>query len=303
LLPYIEETTLYQTAQLTSLCREEANGQRDGRTSWRSEDFEVNGTMHPSPWAAKLNKIKCPTESKTGNQTSGPLKSGNDPENPNPNGLGITNYRCNAGDLWVNWDADHVFRGPFGPQDCVEITWKDIKDGTSNTIGMSEACVGGHADVQGTLIRGNVAVNVGYGTPSRCKATAVSPTEFNAQFKGVETFEDRLFGGRWGGSSQAYTQFFTILPPKSPTCVIGQNVEGQLMTAASSYHSGGVNVAFCDGAVKFITDSIDYNGGTENPLGGTGDGNMGGVPIRPKSYYGLWGSLGSRSGQESVTPP
>jgi prepilin-type processing-associated H-X9-DG protein len=44
--------------------------------------------------------------------------------------------------------------------------------------------------------------------------------------------------------------------------------------AARSYHPGGVNVAFCDGSVKFIKDSINMT---------------------------TWRGLGSRSGGEVIS--
>ena len=54
------------------------------------------------------------------------------------------------------------------------------------------------------------------------------------------------------------------------------------MITASSYHQGGVNVAFCDGSVHLIPDSID-----------AGDANKGeaGSPLladqnRPQDYVG-----------------
>jgi prepilin-type processing-associated H-X9-DG protein len=45
---------------------------------------------------------------------------------------------------------------------------------------------------------------------------------------------------------------------------------------ASSYHSGGVNVGLCDGSVRFVRDSIDFD---------------------------LWRAVGSRSGGEVANLP
>jgi prepilin-type N-terminal cleavage/methylation domain-containing protein/prepilin-type processing-associated H-X9-DG protein len=73
--------------------------------------------------------------------------------------------------------------------------------------------------------------------------------------------------------SFAWTSFYCHQkPPNSPimdcsdlNCYTG---------AARSYHSGGVNVCFCDGSVHFITDSIDAT--TWQNLGSIADG----VPIQ-----------------------
>ena len=45
------------------------------------------------------------------------------------------------------------------------------------------------------------------------------------------------------------------LPPSRPSC--GVDGEHYAMITASSYHPGGVNVAFVDGSVHFVADSID----------------------------------------------
>jgi hypothetical protein len=52
-----------------------------------------------------------------------------------------------------------------------------------------------------------------------------------------------------------------------------------------------------DGAVKFVTDSIEAGTATEMPvyMGGTGAQAPG-----SKSSYGLWGSLGTRGAKEVI---
>jgi prepilin-type processing-associated H-X9-DG protein len=61
----------------------------------------------------------------------------------------------------------------------------------------------------------------------------------------------------------------------------------------SSRHQGGVHALMGDGAVKFITDSIEA-------------GNSGAEPIwrwnspGAKSPYGLWGALGTRASREVI---
>jgi hypothetical protein len=54
-----------------------------------------------------------------------------------------------------------------------------------------------------------------------------------------------------------------------------------------------VNVGFGDGAVKFVSDSIDY---------GTEDRALN-VHKAGKSPYGTWGALGSINGKESASLP
>ena len=67
---------------------------------------------------------------------------------------------------------------------------------------------------------------------------------------------------------------------------------------ASSRHPGGAHVVMGDGAVTFVTDSIEA-GNQNNPViyrGGTAaNNNMPGE----QSPYGIWGALGSRAARET----
>jgi len=51
-----------------------------------------------------------------------------------------------------------------------------------------------------------------------------------------------------------------------------------------------------DGAVKFITDSIEAGSATANMVTYYGDS----APIGAASPYGLWGALGTRANKEVI---
>src|SRR5690606_22979434 len=111
------------------------------------------------------------------------------------------------------------------------------------------------------------------------------PTESSTRGRGL----------KWADSRPNFSAMFTILPPNAPIC--GGNNSGQTgLFPPSSRHQGGVHVLMGDGAVKFITDSIEsgsrtspmvYNGGTKTTLPSNTPGSQ--------SPYGLWGSLGTRA--------
>ena len=92
-----------------------------------------------------------------------------------------------------------------------------------------------------------------------------------------------------------YTQWMPILPPNSPSC--GPHAENWALITATSYHPGGVNVALCDASVQFIPDTIDSGDPTDK---------AGNYPGRPQdrqgpSLYGVWGSMGSKNGGETIS--
>jgi prepilin-type processing-associated H-X9-DG protein len=82
--------------------------------------------------------------------------------------------------------------------------------------------------------------------------------------------------------------FTTVLPPNSPSCLFSNLWQGPGIISATSFHPGGVNAAFADGSVQFISETIDCGQiGSPEALGGP-------------SMYGVWGALGSKNGGETA---
>ena len=98
-------------------------------------------------------------------------------------------------------------------------------------------------------------------------------------------------GSIWASFANCYTGFTTIAPPNSELCIGGYNELGAGNWSASSRHPGGCHVLMNDGAVIFMTESID-----------AGETYFGQGEITPgaPSPYGLWGSLGTRASREVI---
>ena len=182
-------------------------------------------------------------------------------------------------------------RGIFAP-----LTWHNMSvcsDGTSNTIAASEA-VGD--DSYSRKIKGGIYItssmyddSVGQVSPYACLTESIDPTDRQLLVSGSDTWRALIFNDGRATSSG----FTTVLQPNSPSCVypIWPETMGWGVFSATSNHTGGVNGVYVDGSVHFISDTID-----------AGDPRLF-QKVSGSSNYGVWGSLGSPAGGESVSPP
>jgi len=204
---------------------------------------------------------------------------------------GNLNYAFSVGDtIASNRDTTQV-SGMFAFRTCYRSG--DITDGTSNTIAMSERVVGnfglgGKASPtiqEGTL--GSVSTIVA--SPGTCLAAAAAIT--NGTNYTTWTNVKGRFGSLWTDGQAERNAFTTVLAPNAPSCTNDGNVNADSLSnvlSASSFHAGGVHGLMADGAVRFISDSIDTgNLGVQSQIGAP-------------SPYGVWGALGTKSGGDSI---
>ncbi|WP_437221920.1 DUF1559 domain-containing protein [Planctomicrobium sp. SH661] len=192
-----------------------------------------------------------------------------------------TNYVYNLGD--VSWSLNELpsIRGLFGGS--FKFSLRDVTDGTSNTAMMSETILW---DDDGT----GVSVN-GFGassrtdtqSPSACKAKWIN-RQFTVYDSTTAMPRERAPGCCWADGMMAKISFNTILPPNSAVCADVAGNQGVI--PPKSMHDGGVHLLMADGAVRFVSENI-HSGNVTAAVATTG-----------RSNFGVWGALGTRSGDE-----
>lgn len=162
------------------------------------------------------------------------------------------------------------------------LRFRDVLDGLSNTLFVSESLIGGPKVAKGVK---DLAFN-----PSLCiSARKLDTTKYWPD--GREAC--------WADGSLLSTGFQTILPPNSPSATTGDGkLEGVM--SVSSNHDGGVHVLFADGRVMFVTNSIDAGDPTTPSVALIKDDARKYTPPGSESPYGLWGALGTRANRERI---
>ncbi len=160
-------------------------------------------------------------------------------------------------------------RSAFSPNAGETRALRTITDGMSNTILMGEkALFTSTEEILGNTSQFDAA------TPALCR-NAITGGTYAGQ--GHPLGNGRLWAAGWNLAVYTVT---TAMGPNSPSCKYFTNI--------TSRHPGGAHVLMGDGAVRFISDSIDCGDSDALP------------PASPhaSSPYGVWGSLGSASGAE-----
>ncbi len=169
-----------------------------------------------------------------------------------------------------------------------------VKDGTSNTIALSESVSGDQSRrVKGNVLRGGdtdiLPVDRGNSSFHRrranvCEAQIGTGGMYLTTYAVSTSTEQR--GWRWSDGRPYFTAFTTILPPNGASCTYYSGDSSGGVYSASSEHPGGANVGMADGSIRFVSETIDsgYSDQLEVESG--------------PSPYGVWGALGSIRGGE-----
>ena len=185
--------------------------------------------------------------------------------------------------------------------------FRDILDGLSNTIiaGEINTDLGDKHITTMASIRNNDASTGAKANPLSCvDAGQPDPERPSFWLAGTQLLSDygdwaASFGRgyQWTNGEHLHTGMHTILPPNSTLCYQGEWPGQEGICPPSSHHQGGAHILMGDGAVIFMTDSVE-SGDQHTHMVEVGQA----APAQPgaKSPYGLWGALGTRASRETI---
>tara|TARA_R110002049_G_scaffold46487_1_gene135171 strand:+ start:126841 stop:128070 length:1230 start_codon:yes stop_codon:yes gene_type:complete len=311
LLPFIEQQALWE--QISSAYED------DEGEYWAAMGPRPD-TIQYDPWRTEIATFRCPS----------------DPGRGLP-ALGRTNYAACTGDSisrnsnggaayngmqtrWFYGDNSGMMqqtragqRGIFVPR--VDMKFRDVLDGLSTTVMAGEI----PTDL-GDRDKRTVAARQVSGTPNWTSAITNNPLAARDAMH-IDPLRPQFWcpatggtggcvppdlaaatnsrGYRWASFFPIYSQMNTILPPNSEL-VASATAQGWLLAPPGSRHQGGCHILMGDGAVKFITDSIEAGNSNAPNVWRQNAMAQSINPPGSQSPYGLWGALGTRASKEVI---
>ncbi|CAD78956.1 DUF1559 family PulG-like putative transporter [Rhodopirellula baltica] len=283
ILPQIEQQGLWE--QISNPLALNGDG------SAKSPPYQAMGPVpwdtNYTPWRTTVGTFRCPSDPTIG--TAGQT--------------GLNNYSACIGDSiqtthtgGINNDGTVADAGAKSRQRGVfeshfSTRFRDILDGTSNTIACGEIVT----DAGNLEINSQPKMNQRdpfFFDPELCYRDNVDPARPQFWLDGNETgAADQRRGKRWADGRPMFTSVNTVRPPNKESCLWGGDGSDGTYTMGSR-HQGGCHILMADGAVKFITDSIESGNQNRATLPKAGQPGE-------KSPYGLWGALGTKAGKET----
>ena len=228
LLPFMDQSAFYKKINL--------NGQAQNNDALAA--------------SSRMSVTQCPSDS------------------PPSNGDASSNYVYCAGTNVVHANgafgiAANNQNGMFN--NCVNVSTSDIRDGTSNTIAMSEQVVGGNISAGNDYSRIKQPVGAPAGFPDSFPTQAqvdswAALCDASGSFGGNS---GNLAGRFWHRGLNGLTQFNTLLTPNSKhfncTANCGNcDPDNRGMIAARSRHATTVHALMGDGATRAISETINF---------------------------------------------
>ena len=277
MLPYMEQTAMYNAINFTNGC---ADG-NCGNVNTTAVYNKVNGFLCPSD----TDRL---TTSQGHNNYMGNAGSA-------PNAFYGWNSQSNGSSgkfsgifCFIGVACDSLPAPPCGQangQPVFSIGFRDIIDGLSQTVAMSER-VKGIGSNNNSQIDSSSPSSSFVDVPGVANdgVTDAQPLPFYNACRGFQTSAITLAsldnqdssGARWDVGYAADTRYVHVMPPNYTIQCGGTNDDAgrQAGYGATSRHAGGVNTLFADGSVRFVKSTVNIN---------------------------AWWALGTRAGSEVIS--
>jgi len=291
LLPYLEQQTRYSAILECAVRVNPPSPDEHALVPLGSLLCPSDGTMRATPHGVPTNYRAC----------RGDLMGMCDIEGQGYNPAPLPGWR--QINMPRSWLRAGQFTGGFGI----------VTSGTSNTIAFSEGLLGREAAgaVGGSYKNAKAwGISVNYdGIPQNCLDVKGTRGQFKDPLQ--EVFGAHFLGRNAWDHFADYNAFQSLLPPNSPSCQdeqtnpFGGGIDVNALVSATSNHTGGVNVSFLDGSVRFVSDSIHVENLNRSV---TPQSYIWGPPAYPyddagRFSYGVWAELGAVNSNHSVSLP
>ena len=276
LCPYIEQSALYSQFE----------GAPSG--SWGAHRDAASTDVRYDLMRQRISSYLCPSDSVEAAPV-GPT-------------LGWTNTAFCLGDTHYDRDSSGFSRGVFYAR-TKQLDMSAVKDGTSNTIAISEARrPSGTQDIAAMFYSAASGPrNMSMGELTALFSRGVYNVPNEADTTPAANAIQR--GYNWANGEPRFIGFSTVLPPNSGNFAsdASSDANAWVLGAASSNHSGGAGAARLDGSVSFVSSSVS-TGSETNPVRRLPDSHDTAVFRNlTESQWGVWGALGTANGKESVS--
>ncbi|MEM1227142.1 MAG: DUF1559 domain-containing protein [Planctomycetota bacterium] len=306
LTPFFEQQAIWEQISNPLGFELDASGGLIPRTpSWTAMGPKPGNNAYP-PAMSEIPTLRCPSDPGFGLPSQG-----------------RTNYACCLGDSFSKAETGAV--NQFLVVDQNDAIWsragqrgafvvhqrmrfRDILDGLSNTIvaGEIKTDLGDEDIATQPSVRNNSGATGVKANPRACYDAGQPDPQRPAFWSTATTTLTDAHGAwafiygrgyRWTVGEHLDTAMMTILPPNSTLCFQGEWPGQEGICPPSSRHQGGCHILMGDGAVKFITDSIEAGDQRAHMV----EMNQTGISAPgQQSPYGLWGALGTRANKEVI---
>lgn len=258
-----------------------------------------------SPWMTEIPTLRCPSDPGVGlpaqGRTNYAASTGDALHQAN---VGLLNYDAARGKFVPSSGreqrARESMRGFFVPRQNMK--FRDVLDGLANTICCAEIATDLGDRAIRTMAKGENLIAV-YDDPSVCSpfADPSRPRFWNPTTPNLLSGAQNGRGYKWAMGYPFWSQINTILPPNREIC-LRNAINSPGVVPPSSQHQGGCHVLMGDGAVVFITDSIEAGNSSAQTIYVNYQSTSSVAPAvaGAASQYGLWGALGTRASKESI---